>query len=107
MPDMRAPYTRGEYRVAMPFLFRGRMFEEGDTFNTRRLEPEMRRLQELYRDGFIEMPDPDEDAEYRAERQAFVDAWQPPQPKTDAVAEEEEDLEEEDDLDEEEEEDFE
>lgn len=96
MLTMRAPYFWGKFRVAKPFIFRKRKFGEDDIFNTRSLEPSRSRLHQLYREGFLEMLDPEEDLEYRMERQEAMDNQQPPQPKTEAVADEPEPEEEED-----------
>lgn len=77
--SMNAPDRKGTYLVLKSFRFRGRNFEEGMEFNVRRLDPSKGRLDALYRDGHLGLPDEDEDEMHRMERQEAIDTWQPPQ----------------------------
>lgn len=78
---MTAPQRKGTYRVSKAFRFRGRNFEPDMVFDARRLDPLPERLNRLYRDGFLELPDADEDREYRRQRLAAMGLEPEPQPE--------------------------
>lgn len=81
MLSMNAPFRKGTYVVVKAFRFRGRNFIDGMEFNARRLDVPKGRLDKLYRDGYIELPDEEEDEAYREQRQEAMDSHEPPAPK--------------------------
>jgi hypothetical protein len=82
MLALNAPFSRATYLVTKAFRFRGKDFVKGEEFDTRLRNPAPQRLNELYRDGFLSLPDRKADAKYRKERLAAMENWQPPGPVT-------------------------
>lgn len=86
---LNAPHRKSTYRVAKPFRFRGRNFEPDMVFDARRLEPLLGRLNRLYREGFLELPDPSEDRAYREQRLAAMGIQLDPEPEVEPEFDEE------------------
>lgn len=78
MLAMNAPERKGLYVVTKPFRYSGRDFVPGMEFCARRQDPSPGRLNELYRDGFLSLPDRKADHAYRKERQKAMDNWKEP-----------------------------
>lgn len=86
---MTAPQRKGTYRVAKAFRFRGRNFEPDMVFDARRQDPLPERLNGLYREGFLELPDADEDRAYREQRLAAMGVQPEPDPEPESDEDEE------------------
>ena len=77
---LRAPGWKRDYVVSKPFRFSGRNYDQGQEFNPRRADIPRWRLDSLYREGCLFLPDPDEDAEFRETEAERLDLRQDPQP---------------------------
>lgn len=78
MLALNAPNSKGLYVVVKPFRFGGREFIPGMEFDARRQDPTPWRLNELYRDGSLSLPDRKADAAFRKERQKAMKTWKEP-----------------------------
>lgn len=78
MLALKAPQSKGLYVVVKPFRFGGRDFTPGMEFDARRQDPAPWRLNELYRDGSLSLPDRKADAAYRKERLKAMKNWKEP-----------------------------
>lgn len=82
MLAMNAPERWGDYLVVKAFRYAVRDYTPGDIFYTRRVDPHLYRLNELYREGFLSLQDEEADKKYREERQFAMDMQSDPKPSS-------------------------